>query len=579
MTASRDTYFWGWCLWIALAAVRIALVTVPQTGYIHPDEFFQSTEVAAGDIFGLKVRRTWEFTSVHPIRSAAIIYLTSGIPLLILKCIAHCVAGPGTTPSPYWLLVAPRLFACLASFICDYTVYHLSASPAKQHRRLRALQLFASSYVALVFYTRTFSNSVESLLLALLLLCVKNVLQDDKLKLNDGQLKISRRYTAIGALITLGMFNRPTFVCFALPAIAFWLFSRIERSVKTRKHRTYAQMAQQLAKRASRLASRCLCFCAFLVAADTYYFCPEALSGKALQDPSSLQHLVVTPLNFIRYNLNSTNLKSHGEHPHFLHLIVNVPLLFNILGIAALWVSVKILYRRLPFISKLDENHETFTVCKLFDLVTSCTVLLPLFALSLVKHQEPRFLTPLLVPMVLVAHRSFSKKLLVVWALANMVCLAFFGFFHQGGLVPCMLHMQQRIAAHKEEGANATVIFAQTYMPPQHLLTVRQDDATVKFYDMLSGAAVQHSGIAYLGSRSNAYWKYLFAPPSFKDARPEWFQDRLVEQFSCDFHFSGEHLPQFSYADLANGAVSLTDLRKAFSLTVYWVNFPGKPGV
>lgn len=32
----------------ALASLRILLVFVPQTGYIHPDEFFQSTEVFAG---------------------------------------------------------------------------------------------------------------------------------------------------------------------------------------------------------------------------------------------------------------------------------------------------------------------------------------------------------------------------------------------------------------------------------------------------------------------------------------------------------------------------------------------------
>lgn len=576
MTASRDAHFWGWCLWIALAVVRLALVIVPQTGYIHPDEFFQSTEVAAGDIFGLKVHRTWEFTSVHPIRSAAIIYLTSGIPLLILKCIAYCIAGPGITPSPYLLLVAPRLFACLASFSCDYTIYHLSAPPAKKHRRLRAIQLFASSYVALVFYTRTFSNSVESLLLALLLLCVKNVVQDDKLKLNDGQLKISRRYTTIGVLITLGTFNRPTFLCFALPAVVFWLFSRIERSVKTRKHRTNAQIAQQVAKRALRLASRCLFFSVCLVVADTYYFCPEALSSKVLE--GSL-HLVVTPLNFIRYNLNVTNLRSHGEHPHFLHLIVNIPLLFNVLGIAALWASVKILHRRLSVASRLEEDQETFTVSKSFDLIVLSTVLLPACALSLLKHQEPRFLIPLLVPMVLVAHRHFSKKLVVVWALVNVVCLAFFGFFHQGGLLPCMFRIQQRIAGHVEEGANATVIFAHTYMPPHHLLTVGRDDATVDIIDVMGGDTLPSGVVSYLGWVSNVYWKYLVAPASFVESIPKGWRERLVKQFSCGLHFSGEHLPQFSYADFANGAVSLSDLREAFSLTVYRVDFSFKPKV
>lgn len=38
---SLFTYF-------VLVAARIALVFVPQYGYIHPDEFFQTSEVIAG---------------------------------------------------------------------------------------------------------------------------------------------------------------------------------------------------------------------------------------------------------------------------------------------------------------------------------------------------------------------------------------------------------------------------------------------------------------------------------------------------------------------------------------------------
>lgn len=33
-----------------LAALRIILVLVPQTGYIHPDEYFQSIEVLSGKL-------------------------------------------------------------------------------------------------------------------------------------------------------------------------------------------------------------------------------------------------------------------------------------------------------------------------------------------------------------------------------------------------------------------------------------------------------------------------------------------------------------------------------------------------
>lgn len=33
-----------------LALLRIALVLLPQTGYVHPDEFFQTVEVVAGEL-------------------------------------------------------------------------------------------------------------------------------------------------------------------------------------------------------------------------------------------------------------------------------------------------------------------------------------------------------------------------------------------------------------------------------------------------------------------------------------------------------------------------------------------------
>jgi len=35
-------------LWLCLVVLRLAWTCLPQTGYIHPDEFFQSVEVASG---------------------------------------------------------------------------------------------------------------------------------------------------------------------------------------------------------------------------------------------------------------------------------------------------------------------------------------------------------------------------------------------------------------------------------------------------------------------------------------------------------------------------------------------------
>ena len=35
-------------VWLCLVLLRLAWTCLPQTGYIHPDEFFQSIEVASG---------------------------------------------------------------------------------------------------------------------------------------------------------------------------------------------------------------------------------------------------------------------------------------------------------------------------------------------------------------------------------------------------------------------------------------------------------------------------------------------------------------------------------------------------
>ncbi|XP_075558550.1 phosphatidylinositol glycan anchor biosynthesis class Z [Dermacentor variabilis] len=553
--------------WIVVVFSRICFAVVfLQTGYVHPDEFFQNTEVVAGDLFGLKIHRTWEFTSPYPIRSMTTIWMTTLIPLSILKLIWSCVATAGTLPSPVLLLMVPRIFACAASFVCDYAIYHLAAPPAKQKRRFKALVFLGSSYVTCVFYTRTFSNSIESYLLALLLLCVNNVMHNDQLKLKDARVKVSRRYCLISFLLCIGTFNRPTFICFALPAIVFWLCSRVDRNIKTKKRRTRAQIAQKLAKRVAKLGMCFLLWAQYPIMFDTFYFHPETFSRDGPR------RLVVAPLNFILYNLDTANLELHGRHPNFLHLLVNFPLLFNVLGIPALWASCKVLYDRLSRTSR-PVCPETLTVSKTFDTVAACTLLLPLCALSLFKHQEPRFLVPLLIPVVLMAHRHFSTKLMeFCWGLLNILFIVFFGYVHQGGLIPCMLNVHGHLAQYKPN-VSATVMFAHTYMPPRHLLTVKEGSAAVEIVDMMGTNLKGHDLMLYF-MENRASLNYLVAPPSFVDSEMALWKDYLHILCTSYTHFSSEHLPHFSYADYLHGRVSLSDLTKALTLNVYLVQLP-----
>ena len=116
------------------------------------------------------------------------------------------------------LIVAPRLFISAASLIIDLSVYiicrNLHTDPAP------SLYLLGTSFVTLVFYTRTFSNPAEAILFALLLLLVvlsisnKNVLRTKKDR---------ARYFSIGAVVGVGIWIRPTFLAFACVPMAWYL--------------------------------------------------------------------------------------------------------------------------------------------------------------------------------------------------------------------------------------------------------------------------------------------------------------------------------------------------------------------
>eukprot|EP00122_Pirum_gemmata_P003697 Pgem_evm1s3347 len=68
---------------ISLYVIRIFLVFLPQTGYIHPDEFFQSSELMAGKLFQIEHYTPWEYKNNDEqkvYRSITHPYLSSGFP-------------------------------------------------------------------------------------------------------------------------------------------------------------------------------------------------------------------------------------------------------------------------------------------------------------------------------------------------------------------------------------------------------------------------------------------------------------------------------------------------------------------
>lgn len=46
---------WNQLIYCLLASIRLILTVVPQPGYIHPDEFFQSPEIIAGKLIDFRL--------------------------------------------------------------------------------------------------------------------------------------------------------------------------------------------------------------------------------------------------------------------------------------------------------------------------------------------------------------------------------------------------------------------------------------------------------------------------------------------------------------------------------------------
>ncbi|KAG0375222.1 hypothetical protein BGX24_009394 [Mortierella sp. AD032] len=198
--------------------------------------------------------------------------------------------------------------------------------------------------------------------------------------------------------------------------------------------------------------------------------------------------LTLTMWNNLQYNLDKDNLALHGLHPHYLHLLVNFPVLFgNLAWIGVSTVISKVIAREFSSQSKLVTALTYSGICGM-------TVL------SSMPHQEARFLTPLILPLIVALSGRISRlgrKFWPLWLAFNGVLAIVFGIFHQGGLVPAIdLVQKQSLGFHDCQGVGASldhmlcttdssksgmfrsqdtnmfttrVVFYKTYMPPHHL--------------------------------------------------------------------------------------------------------------
>lgn len=237
------------CLGV-LYALRLILCLLPQNGYIHPDEFHQFTEPIAVKSAGIRGQLTWEWNEKQPIRSVFLPYLLSGSVFKLLKFLR----GNNIICS-YSILILPRLLFAILSFSIDCLVLH-SCRVAKITKIKEVLVVFATSYLVFVHLTHTLTNSIETLLFALLLFVLFNCIRSRK-ENNTKQLAL---------ILSLGIWNRPTFILFALYPIYYWATIENHQSRKTLSN------IKIIAIRLLRLLSFVKLFSIALILVDTVFY-------------------------------------------------------------------------------------------------------------------------------------------------------------------------------------------------------------------------------------------------------------------------------------------------------------------
>ncbi|KAJ2865465.1 alpha 1,2 mannosyltransferase [Coemansia erecta] len=495
-------------LYAALLAVRVLFALSPS--YIHPDEFFQAPEVAASDILGVDALRTWEFAASPPIRSIVPIYMYSGLPFALLR-LGELLGYAASPRAVFW---AQRLAMAVLSLAVDRCVCRAIGRRNPGARLLPTKLLLASSHCLLVFHTRPFGNAFASAVLAL---CLDLLAQIDyalhtigsllSKDCNPQQLEkelwaLRRALSMLAAAGVLGTFAHITFAPFFAPLAAAALALVGAAALR---HRILS-----LGKAGAIVATACGCAALValaLVAADSAYY------GT----------LTCTVLNNLRYNTNASNLALHGLHARYMHLAASMPVLFGPL-------YVLLLLKLWPAIKRTFAPGNCVPAAALWSLIVGTA------ALSLVQHQEPRFMVPALPCIVLLTwrwHRVLPAYFWRVWAAYNVCCACIYGAVHQAGVVPvvqylantsvimqshqigchaaqrsghmvCARHLQAPRPATHPRLLQTNVLLYATYMAPRHLLVQRQSaadgrlQARVKMTDLV--AVDDHAVQAVLGS-------------------------------------------------------------------------------
>ncbi|KAF3901855.1 hypothetical protein AA313_de0209264 [Arthrobotrys entomopaga] len=344
------------------------------------------------------------------------------MPMTLLQWIAS-----GRDPSPAKLFYAVRLLFYFFSIVYeDWALLELGSSTIPSG----GLLLAASSWVTWSIQTRSFSNSVETVILLWSLVFLQRIVGTKGPSI--------RNCILLALFVVFGTFNRITFPAFLiLPGL-----SLLQHFIN------YPTSFLAFTLPAALLTTS-------FILLDTHIYTQLPLSQI------NLSNIIITPINNILYNSSTENLSQHGLHPFYTHLLINLP---QLLGPALLLLPFNIDMKRLK------------SIIPLLSAISGLTVL------SLIPHQESRFLIPI-VPLLLSSvslpkEATWRKRWMVVWTVFNLIFGVLMGVYHQGGVVPAQLYLSGR----NDVG---TVVWWKTYKPPTWLLGVSGRE--VETVDLMGG--------------------------------------------------------------------------------------------
>jgi len=518
-TAATSTATSGqvWIIYACLLLLRFACVLLP--GYTHPDEFYQggqelffgippSPEFAAlyPDGFGGTwswttsstdgeqaahshlIVPTWEFEPQNAIRSIVPPLFMTVLPLKIYAALRRSLLVFGAAPaSSVWMedlsgfeiWILPRLFLALLSLVMiDLPCYVLMKRSKgdrqgdKENSRIMELIAIAlaPSWPALTFLCRPFSNTLEAMMLSVLLLVVSSGLCADGN--NEAALRTISRSILVGFVCSIGLFVRFTFAFFASPPVTMYLFKK--------------------GKIGRILGHGIIVACGFLttsiafVAVDTMFYSQLSSAGRpdgSIGERAVIGGHYITPLNALLYNSNVDNLGEHGIHPRITHLLVNLPMLFGPLAVF-FYADVMSIFggwsRRRGSKRRQQQKYRSIIPPDSARTMYRLTIMGGVFVLSCAPHQEPRFLLPAIVPLVVLYGTNLTQVRWAeyIWPLFNVVLFIFFGFLHQSGVVPSLLASNDIAGMNGGNVGPAMFIYHHTYMPPSFLTRRPKRDST-----------------------------------------------------------------------------------------------------